>query len=161
ETTAAATGKLGQLRRDPFAMLPFCGYHMADYFAHWLKIGATADAAKLPRIYHVNWFRKNGSGRFLWPGYGDNARVLKWICQRVNGDGRAVESPFGLLPAADALDLAGLELPPETMSQVLHVDKAEWLRELPLIRAYYDALGPRLPQALRAELEALEKRLQK
>ncbi len=108
EKTAAADGQIGELRRDPFAMLPFCGYNMGDYFAHWLSVGAMTDPAKLPRIYHVNWFRKNAAGRFAWPGYGENSRVLKWICQRLSGQAGAVPTPIGSLPAHGALDTSGL-----------------------------------------------------
>jgi len=160
EMTAAASGTIGMLRRDPFAMLPFCGYHMGDYFAHWLKIGALAPAEKLPRIYYVNWFRKSSSGYLLWPGYGHNGRVLKWIFERVCGNGQAVESPIGRQPAAGALDLTGLNLSAEKVSEALRVEPDEWRREVPLIREYYGSLGPRLPGALHAELDALEKRLQ-
>jgi phosphoenolpyruvate carboxykinase (GTP) len=160
EMTAAASGTIGMLRRDPFAMLPFCGYHLGDYFAHWLKIGALAPAEKLPRIYYVNWFRKSSSGYLLWPGYGHNGRVLKWIFERVCGNGQAVESPIGRQPAAGALDLTGLNLSAEKVSEALRVEPDEWRREVPLIREYYGSLGPRLPGALHAELDALEKRLQ-
>ena len=111
ETTAAALGQAGVLRRDPFAMLPFCGYNMGDYFAHWLSFAQRTDRAKLPKIYFVNWFRKNGGGKWLWPGYGENSRVLKWICERVEGTGKAQKTPIGNLPTADALDLSGLNLP--------------------------------------------------
>ena len=114
ETTAAALGKAGVLRRDPFAMLPFCGYNMGDYFAHWLSFAQRTDRAKLPKVYFVNWFRKNADGKFLWPGYGENSRVLKWICERVEGTGKAQKTPIGNLPTPDALDLSGLNLPAET-----------------------------------------------
>jgi phosphoenolpyruvate carboxykinase (GTP) len=160
ETTAAAAGAVGQLRFDPFAMLPFCGYHMGDYFAHWLRIGERAEAAKLPRVYHVNWFRKGADGKFLWPGYGDNSRVLKWVFERVTGAGGAVETPIGLLPAPGALDLAGLDLPESTLGELLRVDVDGWLGELPQIREHLARFGDRLPQGLRDELAALERRLQ-
>ncbi len=124
ETTAAAAGKVGQLRRDPMAMLPFCGYHMGDYFAHWLKVGASAKPAKLPRIYYVNWFRQDDEGQFLWPGYGENSRVLKWIFERVTGGGAAVETPIGHLPAAGALDVDGLDIAPGALDVLLKVDDA-------------------------------------
>ncbi|MCY3022783.1 MAG: phosphoenolpyruvate carboxykinase (GTP) [Planctomycetota bacterium] len=159
ETTFAAAGKVGQLRRDPFAMLPVCGYHMGDYFAHWLKIGGMSALEKLPRIYHVNWFRKNGGGRILWPGYGENSRVLKWIFERVSGKGAAVDTPIGRLPAAGALDLTGLNLPAAHTRALLEVDVKGWLDEIPLIREHYAGFGSRLPAGLTAELEALEKRL--
>ena len=159
ETTAAAAGKVGALRHDPFAMLPFCGYHMADYFGHWLRLGAQADAATLPRIYHVNWFRRGDDGKFLWPGYGENSRVLKWVFERVTGAGKAVDTPIGRLPAPGALDVSGLTLPEGNLSQLLRVDTEGWNHELPLIRRHYERFGSRLPQGLRDELAALEQRL--
>ena len=160
ETTAAAAGAVGQLRHDPFAMLPFCGYHMGDYFAHWLKLGARADAAKLPRIYYVNWFRKGADGRFLWPGYGDNSRVLKWIFERVEGTGRAVDTPIGRLPAPGALDVSGAPVSEAALAELLRVDVEAWRGELEAIRAHYEKFGARLPQGLRDELDGLEQRLQ-
>ena len=159
ETTAAAAGKVGQLRRDPFAMLPFCGYHMGDYFAHWLKVGAKADADKLPRLYYVNWFRQDANGKFLWPGYGDNSRILKWVFERVTGTAKAIETPIGNLPAPGALDLQGLDLPKDHLDVLLKVDTEGWLAELPLIKQHYQKFGDRMPQGLREELDALEKRL--
>ncbi len=160
ETTAAAAGAVGALRFDPFAMLPFCGYHMGDYFGHWLKIGAKADPARLPRLFNVNWFRKGADGKFLWPGYGENSRVLKWVFERVAGTGKAVDTPIGRLPAPGSLDLAGLSVPPSAMDQVLKVDIEAWLAELPAVRAHYEKFGDKLPQGLKDELAALEKRLQ-
>lgn len=159
ETTAAAAGKVGQLRRDPMAMLPFCGYHMGDYFAHWLKIGANADATKLPKIFYVNWFRRDSAGNFLWPGFGDNSRVLKWICDRVRGTAQAVDTPIGRLPARGALDLDGLHVSPDAMEELLKVDAAEWLAEVPLIREHFASFGDRMPQELIGEADRLEKRL--
>lgn len=159
ETTAAAAGAVGALRHDPFAMLPFCGYHMGDYFAHWLKLGAGADAAKLPRIFYVNWFRKGADGRFLWPGYGENSRVLKWVHERVHGTAAAVDTPIGRLPAPGALDLSGLSVAQQAIDELLHVDVEGWTRELPLIQAHYEKFGRKLPQGLRDELTALEQRL--
>ncbi len=159
ETTAAAAGAVGKLRYDPFAMLPFCGYHMGDYFAHWLATGAKADPEKLPRIFHVNWFRKGADGKFLWPGYGENSRVLKWIFERVSGGGNAVETPIGRLPAPGALDLSGLRIPDAAMAELLRVDVDGWLGQIPSIREHYDRFGPKLPAGLREELSALEKRL--
>jgi phosphoenolpyruvate carboxykinase (GTP) len=159
ETTAAAAGAVGRLRRDPFAMLPFCGYNMADYLGHWLTIGSQADPEKLPRIFYVNWFRKDQDGRFLWPGYGDNSRVLEWVFERCNGGAAAVETPIGLLPAQDAIPLDGLDLPEGAMKELLRVDLAGWRRELPSIQAHFDALGERLPAELLDELAELEKRL--
>src|SRR2546426_1824493 len=160
ETTAAAAGAVGTLRHDPFAMLPFCGYHMGDYFAHWLKIGATADPGKLPRIFYVNWFRKGSDGRFLWPGYGDNSRVLKWISERVTGTGKAVETPIGRLPAPGALDLSGLKLSDDSVRELLRVDVEGWIAELPLVKKHFEKFGSRMPQGLKDELTALEQRLQ-
>jgi len=159
ETTAAAAGSVGTLRHDPFAMLPFCGYHMGDYFAHWLRFGDEADQAKLPRIFYVNWFRKGADGKFLWPGYGENSRVLKWIFERVTGSGKAVDTPIGRLPAAGALDVQGLGLSAERMAELLTVDLAGWSAELPLVRKHYDKFGDRLPKGLSDELTALEQRL--
>ncbi len=159
ETTAAAAGKVGQLRRDPFAMLPFCGYHMGDYFAHWFRIGRTHDPAVLPRLYYVNWFRQGPDGRFLWPGYGENSRVLKWIFERVGGTAEAVDTAIGRLPAAGALDVRGLDIPASHLETLLSVDAEGWLEELPLIRKHYESFGDRLPAELREQLEQLEQRL--
>jgi len=159
ETTAAQQGAVGKLRRDPFAMLPFCGYHMADYLAHWLKIGASADPAKLPKIFYVNWFLKDDDGKFIWPGFGENSRVLEWVFQRCNGDGTAVETPIGLLPTRDALPTDGLELSDAAWERLLKVDAAEWRNEVPSIEEHFAELGDRVPAALRDELLALEKRL--
>jgi len=159
EMTAAATGQIGVLRRDPMAMLPFCGYNVGDYFAHWLKIGGATDAAKLPRIYYVNWFRKNASGRYLWPGYGENSRVLKWVFERVAGAAQAVDTPAGRVPAPGALDLSGLKLAPASVEELLRVDAAEWRREAASIKEHYAKLGSRVPQGLHDELAALEARL--
>jgi phosphoenolpyruvate carboxykinase (GTP) len=161
ETTFAAAGRVGQLRRDPMAMLPFCGYDMGDYFAHWLRVGKAADAGKLPRIYHVNWFRRDASGKFLWPGYGDNSRVLKWICERVEGRGEAVDTPIGKLPAPGALDLSGLDLDPADLEDLLRVDVNDWLSEVPLIREHFARFGNTLPEELVQELTRLEERLTK
>ena len=160
ETTAAAAGAVGTLRHDPFAMLPFCGYHMGDYFAHWLKVGVGADARKLPRIYHVNWFRKGPDGQFLWPGYGENGRVLKWVFERVSGDAKAIDTPIGRLPAPGALDLGGLRLGDQALAELLRVDVEGWIAELPAIHKHFEKFGTRLPQGLRDELAGLEKRLQ-
>ena len=160
ETTAAATGAVGQLRFDPFAMLPFCGYHMGDYFAHWLAMGAKGDAKQLPGIYYVNWFRKGADGKFLWPGYGDNSRVLKWVFERVTGTGKAVDTPIGRLPAPGAIDVNGIKVSEADMAELTRADVEAWTRELPGIRAHYEKFGDRLPQGLRDELAALEKRLE-
>jgi phosphoenolpyruvate carboxykinase (GTP) len=159
ETTAAAAGAVGTLRHDPFAMLPFCGYHMGDYFAHWLEVGAQADAAKLPRIFYVNWFRKGPDGKFLWPGYGENSRVLKWIFERVSGTGKAVETAIGRVPAPGGLDVSGLRIPDRDMAELLRVDVEGWIAELPVMKKHYEKFGARLPAGLRQELAGLEQRL--
>ena len=160
EKTAAAAGKVGELRFDPFAMLPFCGYNMADYFAHWLEIGRRADAAKLPRIFYVNWFRKDGGGRYLWPGFGENSRVLAWVFARCAGHGAATHTPIGLLPpvGAEGLDTRGVEVSREDVAELLRVDSEEWRAQLPAIQEHY-AKFERLPEALREQLRALEQRL--
>jgi phosphoenolpyruvate carboxykinase (GTP) len=160
ETTAAQAGAVGNLRRDPFAMLPFCGYNMADYFAHWLKIGATAaDPEKLPKIFYVNWFRKGEDGKFLWPGYGENSRVLEWIFNRITGKGEAVETAIGALPAPGGIDIENIDVSKEDMDELLRVDEDGWRAEVPLIREYYAKFGERLPDALHAQVDELEKRL--
>jgi phosphoenolpyruvate carboxykinase (GTP) len=159
ETTAAAAGAVGKLRRDPFAMLPFCGYHMADYFGHWLKIGERADASKLPRIYYVNWFRKDAKGHFLWPGFGDNSRVLAWVFRRCEGTGEAETTPIGCVPAPGAIETEGRDVPEEDMAELTRVDPEEWKAELPSLHEHFAQFGGRLPGALRAQLEALEQRL--
>ena len=160
ETTAANLSKTGVLRHDPFAMLPFCGYNMGDYFAHWLSMPERTEAQKLPRIFFVNWFRKGEDGHFLWPGYGENSRVLKWIFERVEGGGQAVETPIGNLPAPGALDLSGLEVPAADLETLLTVDLEAWKREAANLSEYYEEFGDRLPAALRKQLEALNERLQ-
>jgi len=160
EKTAAAFGSLGELRRDPMAMLPFCGYHMGDYFGHWLSMPGRSDDSHLPRIYGVNWFRKDADGEFLWPGYGDNSRVLDWICRRLDGEAGALDTPIGSVPRVEDLNLEGLA--PETAAKVaeaLAVDPDAWRAELPTIREHFDRFGDRLPEALRDELAALERRL--
>jgi phosphoenolpyruvate carboxykinase (GTP) len=159
ETTAAAAGAVGNLRRDPFAMLPFCGYHMGDYFAHWLSIGEQADAELLPKLFYVNWFRKGPDGKFLWPGYGENSRVLAWVFDRCHGTAPAHDTAIGRVPEPGALDTNGLALAPASLDELLTVDADAWRAELPLIEAHYEQFGDRLPQALRDELEALAKRL--
>ena len=159
ETTAAALGQAGVLRRDPFAMLPFCGYNMTDYFTHWLSFAKRTERSKLPKVYFVNWFLKDANGRWLWPGYGDNSRVLKWICERVDGTAKAHQTPIGNLPTLDSLDLAGLNLSAENVSQLLSVDVTGWKKEADDISAYYGKLGDKLPPALRQQLDALRKRL--
>jgi phosphoenolpyruvate carboxykinase (GTP) len=159
EGTAAAENAVGELRRDPFAMLPFCGYNMGDYFSHWLKMGAGKDPAKLPRIYFVNWFRKDKAGKFVWPGFGDNSRVLKWIVQRLEGQVAAVDTPIGRLPAKDGIDTSGLTLSEAQMDLLLTVDNKVWSEEAALIPAFYERFGERLPQVLWDEHKALVARL--
>jgi len=158
-TTADITDKVGQVRRDPFAQLPFMGYHMGDYLQHWLDIGRQADPAKLPRIYFVNWFRKDAQGRFLWPGFGDNSRVLKWIVERLDGAADAVETPIGSLPAPGALDISGLDLTDAGMAELLKVDRDAWAAEIVSIAENYKSYGDRLPKVLAEQLEALKARL--
>jgi len=160
ETTAAAGGRVGQLRRDPMAMLPFCGYNMGDYFAHWLKVGQRSEPNKLPKIFYVNWFRTDQNGKFLWPGYGDNSRVLKWIFERCDGKVHAVDTPIGRLPEPSNLDTHGLELAPENVARVLSVDIDGWLQEVPLIEKHFAQFGTHLPDGLRDEVENLTRRLQ-
>jgi len=160
ETTAASAGKVGQLRRDPMAMLPFCGYNMGDYFGHWLKIGQHTDAAKLPKIFYVNWFRTDEHGRFLWPGYGDNSRVLKWIFERCDGKAHAVDTPIGRSPRPTDLDTKGLELAADSLQKVLSVDVEGWLEELPLIEKHFAQFGKHLPQGMRDEVANLKQRLE-
>jgi phosphoenolpyruvate carboxykinase (GTP) len=159
ETTAAAAGAVGKLRFDPFAMLPFCGYHMADYFRHWLEIGERGDASKLPRMYHVNWFRKDASGRFLWPGFGENSRVLAWIFRRCEGKAEAVETPAGLVPAPGAIDTEGLAVGEQQMTELLEVEPGGFREELPAVHEHFAKFGDRLPQELRDQLAQLEERL--
>ena len=159
ETTAAATGLVGQLRRDPFAMLPFCGYNMADYFAHWLSFTDHVDESKLPTIFYVNWFRRGDDGRFLWPGYGENSRVLEWVFERVAGRGDAVETPIGFVPSATGLNVEGLDVSREDLDELLRVDHDEWRLEVPSIREHYAQFGHRLPARLEAQVDDLEARL--
>ena len=159
EGTAAAENRVGELRRDPFAMLPFCGYNMGDYFNHWLKIGASADPAKLPRMYFVNWFRKDANGKFVWPGFGDNSRVLKWIIERLEGAIGAEDTPIGRLPRAGDLDISGLTLTPEQLELLLTVDPGIWREEASLIPAAYEKFGERLPAELWSQYKALIGRL--
>jgi phosphoenolpyruvate carboxykinase (GTP) len=159
ETTAAATGAVGNLRRDPFAMLPFCGYNMADYFAHWLKFSDRFDESKLPKIFYVNWFRKGEGGKWLWPGYGENSRVLEWVFERTAGRGEAVETPIGYVPTANAIDVEGLDVSKEDMAELLTVHVDEWRAEVPLIREHFAQFGDRLPAQLAALVDDLEARL--
>ncbi len=159
ETTAAATGAVGALRRDPFAMLPFCGYHMGDYFSHWLSIGESADEEKLPKLFYVNWFRKGDDGKFLWPGYGENSRVLAWIFGRCGASAPANDTAIGRLPLEDALPVDGLDLAPGALSELLSVDEDNWRAELPSIEEHYATFGDRLPKTLQDEFDHLAKRL--
>ena len=159
ETTAAAAGAVGNLRRDPFAMLPFCGYNMADYFGHWLKMGAVADATKLPKIFYVNWFRKGDDGRWLWPGYGENSRVLEWVFERCAGRGEAEETPIGFVPKKSALNVEGLNVTDADLTELLTVNLDEWRTEVGSIREHYATFGANLPATLHAQVDALEQRL--
>ncbi|GAB7181224.1 phosphoenolpyruvate carboxykinase (GTP) [Kitasatospora sp. Ki12] len=159
EKTAAAEGTVGELRRDPFAMLPFCGYNMGDYFAHWLKVGAQADAAKLPKIYYVNWFRKNAEGKFVWPGYGENSRVLKWIVERLEGTGEGVETPIGVLPTVEGFDLGDLKLSQEDLDLLFTVDADIWRQEAALVPAHLETFGDHTPKELWDEYRSLVARL--
>ncbi|MCL1918853.1 MAG: phosphoenolpyruvate carboxykinase (GTP) [Peptococcaceae bacterium] len=158
-TTAAITDKVGRVRRDPFAMLPFMGYHAGDYLQHWLDIGKKADPSKLPKIYYVNWFRKNADGEFMWPGFGENSRVLKWIVERISGTANAVTTPIGNMPAPDNLDLDGLDVSRDTVAELLKVDKNGWLEEIVSIKENYASYGDKLPRELSDELTKLEKGL--
>jgi len=160
ETTAARAGQVGKLRFDPMAMLPFCGYHMGDYFAHWLKLGRREDA-RLPQIFYVNWFRKDEDGKFMWPGYGENSRVLAWVFGRVTGDAQAVETPIGLVPpvGVGGIDIDGLQISSATMGKLLEVDSGGWSAQLPQIKEHLAEFGDKLPDELRAQLETLEQRL--
>jgi phosphoenolpyruvate carboxykinase (GTP) len=160
EGTAAAENKVGELRRDPFAMLPFCGYHMGDYFAHWLRIGEATEPGNLPRIYWVNWFRKDSAGRFVWPGYGENSRVLKWVVDRLDGRAEAVDTPIGRVPARGSLDLTGLDLGDEQLSVLLDVDAHAWLEEARGIEDHYARFGDRLPATLWEQQRRLVQRLE-
>ncbi|GAA2806807.1 phosphoenolpyruvate carboxykinase (GTP) [Crossiella cryophila] len=159
EKTAAAAGKVGEVRRDPMAMLPFIGYHAGDYFAHWISLGKNADSVKLPKIFYVNWFRRGDDKRFLWPGFGENGRILKWAIERIEGKAAAVETPIGHVPTAADLDLSGLDASLADIEAALAVDAAEWRAELPLIEEWFTQIGDKLPSSLRDELEALKQRL--
>ncbi len=160
EKTAAAAGNVGELRFDPFAMLPFCGYHMGDYFAHWLDIGRR-EGAQLPRIFYVNWFRKDEDGRFMWPGFGENSRVLAWVFRRCQGTGEALDTPVGLVPPVGegGIDISNVDVSPETMAGLLEVDPEAWRAQLPQVHEHYARFGDHLPDELRAQLQELERRL--
>jgi phosphoenolpyruvate carboxykinase (GTP) len=161
ERTAAAEGTVGELRRDPFAMLPFCGYNMADYFGHWLSVGQKLRFDRAPRIFQVNWFRKSSDGRFLWPGFGDNSRVIDWIIRRIEGEVPAIESPIGRLPRTEDLDLDGIDVPQADLDALFAIDTASWLREAELTEEFYQTFDGRVPAPLWAELAALRYRLQR
>jgi len=158
ETTAANIGAVGNLRRDPFAMKPFCGYNMGDYFAHWFEMGETLKD-KAPRIFYVNWFRKSADGKFLWPGFSENSRVLKWMCERVDGKAGAEETPIGLIPKEGDLDMQGLDVPAADMEELMAIDTAAWKAEIPDIEKHFEIFGDKLPGKLRDQLEELRKRL--
>ena len=160
-TAAAISANIGQVRRDPFAMLPFCGYNISDYLQHWLDIGTKSDADKLPKIFYVNWFRKDANGKWLWPGFGENSRVLKWIVERTAGEGKAKKTPIGYMPTEDAIDVEGLDVSREDMEELLKVNNEEWLREVASIKEYYAPFGDKLPAEMKKQLAALEERLQK
>ena len=159
EKTAAASGSIGELRRDPMAMLPFCGYNMADYWQHWITMGKQ-DGAKMPGIYYVNWFRKDQEGGFIWPGFGENSRVLEWIFNRWEGTAEAVETPIGRLPTLDGLDFSGLDLSQDEIATLLKVDVEGWLSEIPLIEEYYKSFGDQVPSELWQELQLLKEQLE-
>ena len=159
EKTAAAEGTVGELRRDPFAMLPFCGYNMADYWGHWLKIGTFTSPEKLPRIYSVNWFRRGADGRFIWPGFGDNSRVLEWIIRRIEGRADAVDTPIGRLPVVEELNLDGVDVAPADLDELFALDPQSWKAEADMTQEYFEQFGDRVPQAMRDELAALRERL--
>jgi phosphoenolpyruvate carboxykinase (GTP) len=159
EKTAAAAGTVGEVRFDPFAMLPFMGYNVGDYISHWIEIGRATDADKLPKLFWVNWFRKDEEGSFLWPGFGENSRVLKWVVGRLNGEADAVDTPIGRVPTADAIDRSGLDVDEAAMAKLLEVDPEAWRGEVALVEGHYEFIGERLPQEMRDELEQLEKRL--
>ncbi len=158
-TAAAISANIGQVRRDPFAMLPFMGYHVCDYLQHWLNVGEKTSEDKLPKIFYVNWFRKDSNGKWLWPGFGENSRVLKWIVERVSGEGKAVKTPIGYMPEAGAIDTNGLNISEAEMAELLKVKKDEWLKEVESIKEHYAKYGEKLPTELKNQLAALEKRL--
>jgi len=159
EQTAAAEGPIGKLRRDPFAMVPFAGYNMAQYWAHWLSIGQTSDSSKLPKIFQVNWFKKGKDGSFLWPGFGENSRVIAWVIGKVSGEFQGTESALGQLPAADELNVSGLEIDEATMDQLFEVDSESWSAEIETIKEFFAEFGDELPTELATELMELEKRI--
>jgi phosphoenolpyruvate carboxykinase (GTP) len=159
-TTAAAAGAVGKLRHDPFAMLPFCGYNMGDYFAHWLDVGSKAEPANLPKIFYVNWFRRDDKGAFLWPGFGENSRVLKWVFERCSGSAQAELTAIGWVPHENDFDLSGLDFPVERLHELLAVNPKAWLEELAEIRSYHKRFGDALPEGIEEEMEQLQRRLE-
>ena len=159
ETTAAATGKVGVVRRDPMAMLPFMGYNAGDYFAHWIEMGKGADSVKLPKIFYVNWFRRDGEGKFFWPGFGENIRVLKWALERIEGKAAAIDTPIGRVPTPQSIDTTGLDMSENRLQGALSVNTEDWRKEVPLIEEWFEKIGTTLPTAMRDELEALKLRL--
>jgi phosphoenolpyruvate carboxykinase (GTP) len=161
ETTAASIGQIGKLRHDPFAMLPFCGYHMADYFDHWLEVGEKhTREGHLPRFYYVNWFRKDPQGHWLWPGFGENIRVLKWMFERSSGKAEALETPIGFVPTEKTFDVSGLHIAPENLKELFRVDKEAWKKEVEDIQMYFDSLGhEKVPRLIWEQLEELKRRL--
>ncbi len=159
EKTAAAAGAIGDVRFDPFAMLPFMGYNVGDYIKHWLEIGEATATENLPKMFWVNWFRKDENGKFMWPGYGENSRVLKWVVDRLDGNADAVATPIGNVPTVESLDRSGLDIDDEQMAKILEVNAEAWRGEVPLIEGHFEFIGERLPSEMRDELQALEKRL--
>ena len=159
ETTAAAVGQVGVVRRDPMAMLPFIGYHAGDYFSHWIEVGKSADAVKLPKVFYVNWFRRDDEGKFVWPGFGENIRVLKWAIERLEGKAAAVDTPIGRVPAPDALDVDGLNMSGQDLANAIKVDIEQWRNEVPSIEEWFQKIGDKVPTSLRDELESLKLRL--
>jgi phosphoenolpyruvate carboxykinase (GTP) len=159
EQTAAAEGKVGTVRRDPMAMLPFIGYNVGDYMQHWIDIGKNSDESKLPKVFFVNWFRRGDDGRFLWPGFGENSRVLKWIVERVEGKASGKTTPIGIVPTAEDLDLEGLDADPDDVRDALTVNAEEWRDELPLIEEWFEFVGEKLPTGIKDEFDALKHRL--
>ncbi len=160
QITAAAKGEVGKLRHDPFAMLPFCGYNMGDYFKHWLDMGKEANQQKLPKIFYVNWFQKDEEGKFIWPGFGENIRVLKWIFERTSDVNNVDRTPIGFVPKRDAIDLSGLSLSEKQIRELFNVDKQAWLKEVEDLNEYYQTFKDHLPQEIRDELQELKRRLE-
>ena len=159
ETTAAATGEVGVVRRDPMAMLPFIGYHVGDYLNHWLSIGKDTDQSKLPKIFYVNWFRRSSLGEFLWPGFGENSRVIKWAIEQIEGANTSVSSPIGLIPSPGAIDVSGMKISQSEMAEVSAVNVDEWREELPLIYEWFTKIGSKLPTELKSEFVNLKEAL--